>query len=221
VALSIICLILKYGQLCPGQHSRIQGELITIWTVLFVSMMMAVETDLPVSILVIGAIGGVYGILLSIWQGKLPNKRAIPDKAIYGSLVPIAIYAAGVLLNQESLFIIFPMLVTGAILAQLILVKAKHRLEAFNKLLPVVGVSLSVISLCVLGFELATLNDPALLETVLSQVYWYFTFLIIGIILWLLPIFSGDPQSYTLLGVATFLILISQILIYEVVVIIQ
>jgi len=221
VALSIICLILKYGQLCPGQHSRIQGELITIWTVLFVSMMMAVETQLPTSFLIIGAIGGVYGVLLSIWQGKLPNKRAIPDKAIYGSLVPLSIYALGVLFNQASLVIVLPMLVTGAVLAQLILVKAKHRLEAFNKLLPVAGVVVSVISLGVLAFTLATLGDAAFTSEILSKVYWYFGFLAFGLVLWLLPIFSGDPQSYTLLGVATFLILISQILFYEVIVITQ
>lgn len=220
-ALSIICLILKYGQLCPGQHSRIQGELITIWTVLIVSMMMAAETNLPMPVLVIGAIGGAYGILLSIWQGKLPNKRAIPDNAIYGALLPLGIYAVGVLMNQASVFIILPMIVTGAILAQLILVKAKHRLEAFNKILPVMGVIVSVISLAILAFLLITLADAALLDVVINKLYWFFGFLVFGLALWLLPMFSGDPQSYTLLGVATFLILISQILVYEVVVIIQ
>lgn len=220
-ALSVICLILKYGQLCPGQHSRIQGELITIWTVLIVSIMMAAETNLPIPVLVVGAIGGAYGILLSIWQGKLPNKRAIPDNAIYGALLPIGIYAIGVVVHQASLFIILPMIVTGAVLAQLILVKAKHRLEAFNKILPVTGVVVSVISLIILAFLLITLSDATLLDDVMNKIYWFFGFLVFGLVLWLLPMFSGDPQSYTLLGVATFLVLISQILIYEVVVIIQ
>lgn len=220
-ALAIICLILKFGQLCPGQHSRIQGELITIWTVLFVSIMMAVETTLATPVLVIGALGGVYGMLLSIWQGKLPNKRAIPDKAIYWSLLPIGIYALGVLVNQGNVFVVLPMIVTGAVLAQLLLVKAKHRLESFNRLLPMLGVVVSVIGLGFLGFLLMTLPDPSMIDTVSSQLLWFFGFLLVGLALWLLPLFSGDAQSYTLLGVATFLILISQILMYEVVVMIE
>lgn len=219
-SLAIICLILKYGQLCPGQHSRIQGELITIWTVLFVSIMMAFETQLPLFVLIVGVIGGVYGMLLSIWQGKLPNKRAIPDAAIYGALFPLGIYAVGVLYYQQSLFIVLPTIVTGSVLAQLLLVKAKHRLDAFNRLLPAIGVVMSVISLGVLAYLLVSQPDMSVLEAVLNNVYWFFGFLLIGLSLWLLPLFSGDPQSYTLLGVATFLILISQILLYEVVVII-
>jgi len=219
-SLAIICLILKYGQLCPGQHSRIQGELITIWTVVFVSIMMAVETQLPLFVLIVGVIGGVYGMLLSIWQGKLPNKRAIPDAAIYGALFPLGIYAVGVLYHQQNFFIILPTIVTGSVLAQLLLVKAKHRLEAFNRILPAVGVAISVISLGILAYLLLSQPDMAILEFLLNNLYWFFGFLIVGLILWLLPLFSGDAQSYTLLGVATFLILISQILLYEVVVII-
>jgi hypothetical protein len=107
------------------------------------------------------------------------------------------------------------------VLAQLILVKAKHRLEAFNKILPVTGVIASVISLIILAFLLITLSDATLLDDVMNKIYWFFGFLVFGLALWLLPMFSGDPQSYTLLGVATFLVLISQILIYEVIVIIQ
>lgn len=219
-ALSIICLILKKGQLCPGQHSRIQGELITIWTILFVSIMMAAETALSSWFMAVGIAGGVYGIFLSIWQGKLPNKRAIPDKAIYGALWPLSIYGIGVLLMQQSLFVLLSMIVTGAIIAQLLLIKARHRLQAFNRLLPIIGVVASVVSLIVLAVLLVTNGNEQIIEQVSSQLYWFFGFLLVGIGLWLLPLFSGDEQSYTLLGVATFLVLISQVLLYEVVVII-
>ena len=219
-AFSVLCLILKKGQLCPGQHSRIQGELITIWTVIFVSLMMAVETNLSKWFIGVGVIGGLYGILLSIWQGKLPNKRAIPDKAIYGALLPLGIYAVGVALTQTTAFILLPMIVTGAVLAQLILVKAKHRLVAFNQILPILGVLMSVISLAVLGFSLLCSSDALLFEQITPELYWFFGFLLMGLGLWLLPLFTSDEQSYTLLGVATFLILISQILLYEVIVII-
>ncbi len=219
-AFSILCLILKNGQLCPGQHSRIQAELITIWTVIFVSLMMAVETSLSNWFIGVGVIGGVYGILLSIWQGKLPNKRAIPDKAIYGALLPLGLYAIGIFSTQSTPFILLPVIVTGAVLAQLILVKAKHRLVAFNQLLPIIGVIVSVLSLVILGFGLFENDSASLFEQITPELYWYFGFLFIGLGLWLLPLFTSDEQSYTLLGVATFLVLISQILWYEVVVII-
>ena len=219
-AFSILCLILKKGQLCPGQHSRIQGELITIWTVIFVSLMMAVETALSNWFLSIGVLGGIYGVLLSIWQGKLPNKRAIPDKAIYGALIPLGIYALGVAFTQTTIFVLLPVIVTGCVLAQLILVKAKHRLVAFNQLLPIIGVATSVLSLMIFGFSFMGHDSALLLDQITPELYWFFAFLIVGLGLWLLPLFTNDEQSYTLLGVATFLVLISQILLYEVVVII-
>lgn len=220
VSLAIICLILKKGQLCPGQHSRIQGELITIWTVVFVSLMMAAETHLSSWIIAIGVIGGIYGILLSIWQGKLPNKRAIPDKAIYGALVPVGIYALGVLIYQANLFVLLPVVITGCVLAQLLLVKAKHRLEAFNRLLPMIGVIASVVSLVILAWLLGTNDSAEIFSQITPELYWFFGFLTGGLALWLLPLFSSNEQSFKLLGIATFLTLISQILVYEVIVII-
>jgi len=219
-ALIIICVILKYGQLCPGQHSRIQGELITVWTVLFVAIMMGAETAISTWILVVGGLGGAYGILLSIWQGKLPNKRAIPDQAIYFSLVPLGLYGAAVLLAQPSWFVILPMVITGAVLANLLLVKAKHRLESFNRLLPFAGFFAAIIALLFVSITVYLAGEQALSETIVNNLMWTLGFLILGLFLWVLPQVSTNPQSHTLLGVATFLLLISQILIYEVVVLV-
>ncbi|MDP2561711.1 hypothetical protein [Psychrobium sp. 1_MG-2023] len=217
-ALLVVCLILKYGQICPGQHSRIQGELITIWTVLFVALMMGIETSISPWVLAIGGLGGVYGVLLSIWQGKLPNKRAIPDKAIYYSLLPLGFFSIGVLAAQQSPFIILPMIITGFILANLLLVKAKHRLEAFNKILPFAGVACSILLLIVVASLVFITGEQGLTDKITSNLYWFIGFLLMGLALWLLPVVSDNPQSHTLLGVATFLILISQVLIYEVIV---
>lgn len=223
VALAIICLILRYGQLCPSQHSRIQGELITIWTVLFVSLMIGAETSIHPWLLVLGGVGGVYGILLSIWQGKLPNKRAIPDKAIYASLVPLSLYGLSVLASQHSVLVLLPVLLTGAVLANLLLVKARHRLEAFNKLLPFSGIISAVISLIITSVLIYLNTDvlqnyQQLAQVVQSNLLWSLGFLLLGLLLWILPQISTNPQSHTLLGVATFLILISQVLNYEIVV---
>ena len=217
-ALAIICCILKYGQLCPGQHSRIQSELITVWTIMFVAIMMGAESTISTWILVVGGIGGGYGILLSIWQGKLPNKKAIPDKAIYFSMLPLSIFSLGVLFSQTTPFIVLPMLIAGSALAHLLLVKAKHRLQAFNKILPVTGVVASIVSLLWLSLLIAGGSEAMLSEDVVNNLCWFIGFLVMALALWLLPLFSSNPQSYTLLGVATFLLLISQVLIYEIVV---
>lgn len=219
-ALAVVCLILKYGQLCPGQHSRIQGELITIWTVLFVAIMIGAETPTSTWVLVVGGVGGVYGILLSIWQGKLPNKRAIPDKAIYAALAPLSIYAVAVLVAQPSPFIMLPMIVTGSVLANLLLVKAKHRLEAFNRLLPYAGILATVLALGAVAYHILLAGEQLFNPDMQRDLMWAMGFLILGLALWILPLISTNPQSHTLLGVATFLLLIAQVLIYEVIVLI-
>jgi len=220
-ALAIICIILKYGQLCPGQHSRIQGELITLWTVLFVAIMIGAETTTSTWVLVIGGLGGVYGILLSIWQGKLPNKRAIPDKAIYASLVPIGLYSMAVIAQQPSWFVLLPMLITGGVLANLLLVKARHRLEAFNRLLPFSGIFFTMLSLVIVSLLIYVGGEALFNSDMQRDMMWALGFLVLGVGLWILPSISRNPQSHTLLGVATFLLLIAQILIYEVVVLLS
>jgi len=217
-ALTIICIILKYGQLCPGQHSRLQGELITIWTVLFVAIMIGAETSTQTWVLVIGGVGGAYGILLSIWQGKLPNKRAIPDKAIYCALVPLAIYSAAIIFNQPSFYVLIPMLITGAVLANLLLVKAKNRLEAFNRILPFSGIFATIVALVAISMTILNGHEALFNNEMQRDMMWALGFLALGIILWILPLISKNPQSHTLLGVATFLLLIAHILMYEVVV---
>ncbi|NRA60886.1 MAG: hypothetical protein HRU25_08220 [Psychrobium sp.] len=220
-AVGIICCILKYAQLCPGQHSRIQGELITIWTIMFVAIMMGAESTIATWILVVGGVGAGYGILLSIWQGKLPNKRAIPDKAIYFSLLPISVFSVGVLWSQSTVFIVLPMLTAGCALAHLLLVKAKHRLQVFNKILPVTGVIASIVSLLWLSLLIANGQEAMLTSDIVNNLFWCIGFLVLALALWLLPLFSTNPQSYTLLGVATFLLLLSQVLIYEIILIYQ
>jgi len=219
-ALVIVCIILKHGELCPGQHSRLQGELITIWTVLFVSIMIGAETATSTWVLALGAVGGIYGILLSIWQGKLPNKRAIPDSAIYFSLLPLGAYSLAIVINQPSIYIILPMIITGAVLANLLLVKAKNRLEAFNRLLPFGGVFCTILSLVYVSITIYLGGDGLFTTDMQRDMMWALGFLILGIGLWVLPLLSSNPQSHTLLGIATFLLLIAQILAYEVLVLI-
>jgi len=217
-ALVIICLLLKKGELCPGQRSRFQGELITIWTILFVALMMGVESAIAGWILIIGALGAGYGVLLSIWQGKLPGKRSIPDKAIYFALAPLGIFSIGVLCSQANAFAILPMIITGTVLAHLLLVKAKSRLQAFNKILPFIGVAAVLVSLIVVMTLIGFGTNEALSAEQINDFMWFIGILIGGIFLWLLPALSSNPQSHTLLGIATFLLLISQILITELVV---
>ncbi|NRA54928.1 MAG: hypothetical protein HRU23_12350 [Gammaproteobacteria bacterium] len=214
-ALVIICLLLKKGELCPGQRSRFQGELITIWTILCVGLMMGIESQIASWILVVGGLGAGYGVLLSIWQGKLPGKRSIPDKAIYFSLIPLTIFTLGVLCSQPNGFAILPMVISGTVLAHLLLVKAKSRLQAFNKILPFVGISAVLLSLITIMATIGLGADVTLSQESLNDLLWLVGFLFGGVFLWLLPAISSNPQSHTLLGIATFLILISQVLATE------
>lgn len=214
-ALAVICFLLKNGELCPGQRSRFQGELITVWTILLLAIMMGFESSIARWILVVGIAGSAYGVLLSIWQGKLPGKRSIPDQAIYFSLVPLTVFGLGVLFSQPSGFAVLPMIIAGSVLAHLLLVKAKHRFQAFNKILPVAGVITAIISLVVVMIMMMAQGDIAMKDQQLNDFMWFIGFLISGLFLWLLPAFSSNPQSYTLLGIATFLILISQVLVTE------
>ena len=213
-ALMIICCLLKKGQLCPGQRSRFQGELITIWTILGLAVMMGFESSVPTWVLIFGIIASVYGILLSIWQGKLPGKRSIPDQAIYFSLIPLSIFGLGVVLFS-GLLSGLPMIVAGSVLANLLLVKAKHRFPVFNQILPAIGVTATIITLIVMMFLLTTGQSSELSGDQINDFMWFIGFLVGGMFLWLLPTLSSNPQSHTLLGIATFLILVSQVLAIE------
>ena len=175
-ALLVICWLLQKGELCPGQRSRIQGELITLWTVLGVGLMMGMEAVVSGGLLVLGALGVVYGVLLSIWQSKLPGKRSIPDKAIYGALAPLGLFAVGVLWTYGSLVPLLMMMASGTALAHLLIVKARHRLQAFNLLLPVFGVVVAIVSLLVIAVMAALNSAEAMNEVLINDMLWYIGF---------------------------------------------
>ena len=215
-ALLVICWLLQKGELCPGQRSRIQGELITLWTVLGVGLMMGMEASVSGGLLVLGALGVVYGVLLSVWQSKLPGKRSIPDKAIYGALAPLGLFAVGVLWSYGSLVPLLMMMASGTALAHLLIVKARHRLQAFNLLLPVFGVVVAIVSLLVIAVMAGLINGEAIDEVLIKDMIWYIGFLASALFLWLVPLFSQRDNSHTLLGVATFLLFISQVLAIDV-----
>ena len=84
------------------------------------------------------------------WRGK----RAIPATLLWLPAMPLALYGLGLMQIQGWLGGLLQMVLLGSAFAHLMLLRARHRLQAFNLLLPwrgLVSAILSLIWLAVLG----------------------------------------------------------------------
>ena len=75
------------------------------------------------------------GIVLSLVQSRLEGKRAIPATLLWLPAMPLALYGLGLMQIQGWLGGLLQMVLLGSAFAHLMLLRARHRLQAFNLLL--------------------------------------------------------------------------------------
>lgn len=107
-----------------------------------------------------------------------------------------------------SLTIFAAIFLLGAMLGHLLLTLARSRLQAFHRILPVVGiVSAMLTALCLLPY-VSGLNDEQL-QTLLMPIVMSFGLLITGIVAWCWHLISGKTVNKWQLLLAGLLVLAS------------
>lgn len=220
-ALGILLWVLLKGDLCPGQRRRISDGLMSVWAVFGLSLMLAVEANIPAWLLWWGGLTLVLGLGAVLYQARLSGKRSVSLRWH----LPACVLSLGLLVwlvVRVGPSGIFMAGAGGCMFAHLIMVRAKHRLQAFNLLLPLVGIG------CALGVVLIILGQTLWLQqqfafdthSLILPFVQLCAALLLGAVVWLLPLLRKEAPAPPVLAVATLLILgtltIGQSIIWEV-----
>lgn len=210
-ALIALGIVLWRGDLCPGQRARIMAQIFSIWMVTGLSLMLAVEAGASGWLLGCGGTALVLGIALSLAQSRQENKRSIPARLLWLPAAPLALYGVGLLQVQGWLSGLFQLVLLGAAFAHLMLLRARHRLQAFNLLLPLAGLIAAMLGLIWLAVLVGWQGNAEALDALLPGVLTQAGFLIASLLLWFSPLYRQQDSAPVVVSTALCGLVIAQL----------
>ncbi|WAF75104.1 hypothetical protein NRL00_11465 [Aeromonas dhakensis] len=210
-ALIALGLVLWRGDLCPGQRSRITTQLFSVWVITGLSLMLAVEAKAADWLIWSGGAALILGVVLSLAQSRLEGKRAIPATLFWLPAVPLLVYGIGLLQIQGWLGGLLQMVLLGAAFAHLMLLRARHRLQAFNTLLPLAGLVAAILSLLWLAVLVGWQGNGASLDALIPAVLTQAALLIAALLLWFSPLYRQQETAPVVVSIALCGLIIAQL----------
>ncbi|MFQ2225364.1 hypothetical protein LEO78_09940 [Aeromonas hydrophila] len=210
-ALIALGLVLWRGDLCPGQRSRITTQLFSVWVITGLSLMLAVEAKAADWLIWSGAAALILGVVLSLAQSRLEGKRAIPATLFWLPAMPLLVYGIGLLQIQGWLGGLLQMVLLGAAFAHLMLLRARHRLQAFNTLLPLAGLVAAILSLLWLAVLVGWQGNDASLDALIPGVLTQAALLTAALLLWFSPLYRQQDTAPVVVSTALCGLIIAQL----------
>ncbi|HDX8343394.1 TPA: hypothetical protein RQN03_004178 [Aeromonas dhakensis] len=210
-ALIALGLVLWRGDLCPGQRSRITTQIFSVWVITGLSLMLAVEAKAADWLIWSGGAALILGVVLSLAQSRLEGKRAISATLFWLPAVPLLVYGIGLLQIQGWLGGLLQMVLLGAAFAHLMLLRARHRLQAFNTLLPLAGLVAAILSLLWLAVLVGWQGNGAGLDALIPGVLTQAALLIAALLLWFSPLYRQQETAPVVVSTALCGLIIAQI----------
>ncbi|WP_274878741.1 hypothetical protein [Vibrio harveyi] len=201
-AQALLTLLLIKGDICPGQRGRLHKMLPSIGILWLAVASLRIE-----AFMIVFAIFYFYSQVQTkktrekgpLWALHLANGLAF-------AYVTIQVFEQAHWAASASMAVMIFFL--GAVFAQLLLVIARSRLQAFHRILPVAGV-VSGMLLVVLTLFSAYQLDEATLNSVTQHILASLAMLIIAIVVWCWHIFTHKAPNKAQLAAALLLALAS------------
>lgn len=177
----VLTLVLLKGDICPGQRGRLHTAfwyLVAGWAV---TVPFSPFSALPFVTL------GLFSLRSK--SGKTRQSGPVPVLHLangFGALAFIMVvlqhdvYSALLMVSQLAL--------VGAVTAHCLLVKARSRLQAFHRILPVVGIVAAMLMALTLAMASASVGDVAV-DTMMYQVLFSLALMLGGVLVWALHLF--------------------------------
>jgi hypothetical protein len=201
LAFLVLMLVLHKGELCPGQTGRIQRQLSTLVSFITLAGLSGIESQQATWLLGLVFASALIGWVLTYKINKLKHKRSL--NLNYWWLMGTPLLLASVVVLLQHSISIFSFMACAAAIAHWLMVKAKHRLTSFDKLLPFAGLAAamcSLVAVCVylvLNQTLLEQGDTVKHFVVMSSL------LLLATLLWLFPqLKKTAPPAPLLLAVA-------------------
>ncbi|EDM66552.1 hypothetical protein PE36_15010 [Moritella sp. PE36] len=211
-AACFLALVLTKGEVCPGQRKRITENMISVWAVLALGLMIGVEVYATTLTLVIGGMAVFIGIMQNLIQSRLQGKRAIPSTWLRLPIALAVITGLLVLWQQQQALLLLEAVLLGAVFAHVILLRAKHRLQAFNVILPVVGIASSVLLMVGLLVVASMHADSSNMMMIQEFVIYRAVILLLALAVWTIPLYTKQEYSPNIVSLTTVLLLFSEVI---------
>lgn len=203
-ALALLIWVLRNGDLCPGQRRRIGDGLLSVWAVFGLSLMLGVEAGAPTPLLVLGGVTMVSGLGVVLYQARLQGKRSLPLNWHYPSLCLSLLFGLGLGWQMGPIWALLAAGAGGCAFAHLILVRARHRLQAFNILLPLAGSLFGtgwLLALLVRAYGVAEAD----LQTLILPFVQVSGAVLLGALVWFMPLLRKEQTKPPVISVSLLL----------------
>ena len=211
-AACFLALVLTKGEVCPGQRKRITENMISVWAVLALGLMIGVEVYATTLTLVIGGMAVFIGIMQNLIQSRLQGKRSIPSTWLRLPIALAVITGLLVLWQQQQALLLLEAVLLGAVFAHVILLRAKHRLQAFNVILPVVGIASSVLLMVGLLVVASMHADSSNMMVIQEFVIYRAVILLLALAVWTIPLYTKQEYNPNIVSLTTVLLLFSEVI---------
>lgn len=205
-ALALLIWVLRNGDLCPGQRRRISDGLMSTWAVFGLALMLGVEAGAPRPLLWLGGLALAAGLGAVLFQARLQGKRSLGLSWHYPALGLALLYGLWLGGLTGPGWALLAAGCGGCVFAHLIMVRARHRLQAFNLLLPLSGTLFGVLWLLALLVMALGVDDTQLQPLVLPFVQVSVAVLA-GALVWWLPLLRKEQTKPPVIAVAALLML--------------
>lgn len=205
-ALGLLIWVLRNGDLCPGQRRRISDGLLSAWAVFGLALMLGVEAGAPRPLLWLGGLALAAGLGSVLYQARLQGKRSLGLSWHYPALGLAVLYGLWLGWLMGPGWALLAAGCGGCVFAHLIMVRARHRLQAFNTLLPLAG---SLFGICwLLALLVRTLGlDEAQLQGLVMSFVQVSAAVLIGALVWFAPLLSKEQTKPPVIAVAALLMI--------------
>lgn len=180
-AQAVLTLVLLKGDICPGQRGRLHKAfwfLVAGWAI---TVPYSAFSALPFISL------GIFSLRSK--SGKTRQSGPIPVLHLangFGVLAfLVAVWQQGA---SSALLMVSQVLLVGAITAHVLLVKARSRLQAFHRILPVVGIAAAMLTAVSVAMAGAAMGD-AEASAMVSNVLLSLGLMVVGVLIWATHLF--------------------------------
>lgn len=173
----ILTLVLTKGEICPGQRGRVH-KLLPVIGVLWLAV-----TSLHIEAFLIAAT--IFYFFSKVQTKKTRDKG--PIWLLYIADALAVIYVAVQIHSLSSIsaglgWISIGVLL-GTIFANLLLLMARSRLDAFHRILPITGILSGIVVAIIIALQVVTLNQD-LMVSLQNNILTGLFFLILGLLIW-------------------------------------
>ncbi|WP_116473069.1 hypothetical protein [Zobellella maritima] len=207
-ALVLLVWVLRNGDLCPGQRRRIGDGILSVWTVFGLALMLGFEAGVQTPLLSLGGLAFVTGLGTVLYQARLQGKRSLSVNWHYPALV-LATLCGLWLIGITGGVALLAAGTGGCAFAHLIMVRARHRLQAFNTLLPLAGIASAAGWLLVLLLQ-AVMAERVNHQDITSLIVPFVQMsaaVLAGSLIWLLPLLRKEQTKPPVIAVAALLMI--------------